>query len=96
LRDHRLSLFETALATLGDYAPKAVHLAVNAERPEMLALACAGVGVDRTVFGTILALVRELNRGRPGGDAERARKAFRGAGADHSGLAALAFRKATT
>jgi hypothetical protein len=91
-----VSLFETALATLGGYSPKAVHMAVDAERPEMLALACAGVGVDRMVFGTILALVRELNRGRPGGDAERARKAFRGAGADHSGLAALAFRKAST
>lgn len=94
LREQRLSLFETALATLGGYTPEAVHLAVNAERPEMLALACAGVGVDRVVFGTILALVRELNRGRPSGDAERARKAFNGHGADHSGLAALAFRKA--
>jgi len=94
LREQRLSLFEAALATLGGYSPQAVHLAVNAERPEMLALACAGVGVDRLVFGTILAMVRELNRGRPGGDAERARKAFNGAEADHSGLAALAFRKA--
>jgi uncharacterized protein (DUF2336 family) len=94
LREQKLSLFETALATLGGYSPKAVRLAINAERPEMLALACAGVGGDRMVFGTILATVRELNRGRPGGDAERARKAFNGSGADHSGLAALAFRKA--
>lgn len=94
LRERRLSLFETALATLGDYAPEAVRMAVNAERPEMLALACAGVGVDRVVFTTILGLVRELNRGRPAGDATRARKAFDGYGPDHSGLARLAFRKA--
>jgi len=96
LREQRLSLFETALATLGDYAPEAVRMAVCAERPEMLALACAGVGVDRVVFTTILGLVRELNRGRPAGDATRARKAFDGYGSDHSGLARLAFRKATT
>ena len=96
LREHRLSLFETALAALGGYSSEAVRMAINAERPEMLALACAGVGVDRMVFGTILALVRELNRGRPGGDADRARKAFRGPGPDNSGLAALAFRKAST
>ena len=96
LRDHRLPLFEAALATLGGYSPAAVHLAVNAERPEMLALACAGVGVDRLVFGTILALVRELNRGKPGGDVKSVRKAFDGYGADHSGLARLAFSRASS
>ncbi len=96
LREARLSLFETALATLGDYSPEAVRMAVNAERPEMLALACAGVGVDRMVFTTILGLVRGLNRGRPAGDPTRARKAFDGYGSDHSGLAQLAFRKATS
>jgi uncharacterized protein (DUF2336 family) len=94
LRERRLSLFEAALSTLGGYTPAAVHVAINAERPEMLALACAGVGVDRVVFGTILALVRELNRGRPTGDPERARRAFDGQGPEHSELAALAFRKA--
>lgn len=94
LRERRLSLFEAALATLGDYTPAAVRQAVNAERPELLALACAGVGVDRVVFTTILTLVRELNQGRPDGDAERARRAFDGLGADHASLAAMAFRKA--
>jgi len=95
LREARLPLFEAALTTLGDYSPDAVRMAVNADRPEMLALACAGVGVDRVVFTTILGLVRGLNRGRPAGDATRARKAFDGYGSDHSGLAQLAFRKAT-
>jgi uncharacterized protein (DUF2336 family) len=95
LRETRLPLFETALATLGDYSPEAVRIAVNADRPEMLALACAGVGLDRVVFTTILGLVRGLNRGRPAGDATRARKAFDGYGSDHSGLARLAFCKAT-
>lgn len=94
LRERRLSLFEAALATLGEYSPAAVRTAINAERPEMLALACAGVGVDRVVFGTILTLVRELNRGRPIGNGERARRAFDGQGPDHAELAAQAFRKA--
>lgn len=94
LRERRLSLFETALGTLGDYSPMAVRQAINAERPEMLALACAGVAVDRVVFTTILALVRELNHGRPVGDAERARRAFDGHGQDHARLAAMAFRRA--
>jgi uncharacterized protein (DUF2336 family) len=95
LREERLSLFEAALAMLGDYTPAAVRMAVDAERPELLALACAGVGVDRVVFTTILSLVRELNHGLPGGDVERARKAFDGYGADHSSLARLAFSKAS-
>jgi uncharacterized protein (DUF2336 family) len=93
LRERRLSLFEAALATLGGYTPQAVRAAINAERPEMLALACAGVGIDRVVFATILNLVRELNLGRPPGDAERARRAFDGGGPEHRSLAAQAFRK---
>ncbi|HEX4181296.1 MAG TPA: DUF2336 domain-containing protein [Caulobacteraceae bacterium] len=93
LRERRLSLFETALATLGGYSLAAVRDAINADRPEKLALACAGVGVDRVVFGTILTLVRDLNRGRPSGDAERARRAFDGQGPEHADLAAQAFRK---
>jgi hypothetical protein len=94
LRERRLSLFETALTTLGDYPPTAVRTAINAEQPDLLALACAGVGVDRVVFGTILGLVRELNRGRPPGDTDRVRHAFDGQGPNFAGQAALAFRKA--
>ena len=94
LRERRLSLFEAALATLGDYPPAAVRAAINAENPEKLALACAGVGVDRVVFGTILGLVRELNRGRPPGDFERVRRIYDGQGPGHSAQAALAFRNA--
>jgi uncharacterized protein (DUF2336 family) len=94
LREHKLSLFEAALAALGGYTPHAVHLAVNAERPEMLAMACAGVGVDRGAFATILALVRELNRGRPGGDNLPARETFDRFGGDQSAQAALAFQQA--
>jgi uncharacterized protein (DUF2336 family) len=94
LRDRQLTLFEAALASLGGYSRQAVHMAANAERPEMLALACAGVGVDRGVFGAIVGLVRELNHGRPGGDAESVRRAYDGIRADHSDLTAIAFRKA--
>jgi uncharacterized protein (DUF2336 family) len=94
LREKRLSLFEVTLATLGGYTPHAVRQAVNAERPEMLAMACAGVGIDRGAFATILGLVRDLNDGRPSGDTAPARKAFDRFGAGQPSVAATAFRKA--
>ncbi len=66
LREGRLSLFETALAALGRLAPGQVTAAVRADGPARLALACAAVGLDRSVFPTVLELVRGLAEGRPG------------------------------
>jgi uncharacterized protein (DUF2336 family) len=93
LREQRLSLFESALAALGGYEFAAVRKALNADGPETLALACVGVGVDRSVFSTILALVRELNGGRPAGEANRARRVFDTFGPGRAKLAAAAFRR---
>ncbi|HXQ11065.1 MAG TPA: DUF2336 domain-containing protein [Caulobacteraceae bacterium] len=94
LREGRLSLFEAALATLGDLPLEAVHRAACAEQPDMLALACAAVGLDRGAFSTLLGLVRELNQGRPGGDPNRARRVFDAFGADQQDKAKAAFAKA--
>lgn len=74
LREHRLSLFVGGLTTLGRFDPQHVQAAVDSDRPELLALACAAVGIDRSVFPTILDLVRELNGGRPGGGADGVRQ----------------------
>ncbi|WP_367576043.1 DUF2336 domain-containing protein [Phenylobacterium montanum] len=94
LREQRMSLFRAALATLGGYALKDVKKATELDRPEYLALACAGVGVDRSAFATLLGLVRNANAGKPGGDAQRARRAFDAFRPDQADLAAAAFRKA--
>jgi hypothetical protein len=54
------------------------------------------VGIDRSVFPTILAHVRELNGGRPGGGAEAARKASGAFGPFAPDIAAMAFRRAVS
>jgi len=95
LRERKLTLFEAALCALGNYHRVAVRAAVDAEQSEALALACAGVGVDRSAFMTILTLVREANNNRPGGDLERARRVFDTFGPDRSSFAAAGFRNAT-
>ncbi len=94
LREQRMSLFRAALATLGDYALKDVKRATELDRPELLALACAGVGVDRSAFATLLSLVRAANAGKPAGEPQRARRAFDAFRPDQAPLAAAAFRKA--
>jgi uncharacterized protein (DUF2336 family) len=94
LREQRLSLFQISLATLGDYTTEDVRRALDADRADYLALACAGVGVDRGAFATVLGLVRSLNGGRPRGDNERARRAFDAFGVDRAEQAAAAFRLA--
>lgn len=93
LREGRLSLFEAALSALGSYDFEAVAAAVNADGPEGLALACVGVGVDRSVFSTILDLTRTLNAGRPRGEVTRARRVFDSFAPDRAGTAAEAFRR---
>lgn len=65
LRDGRGSLFESALAVLGGYQVDHIRKAVSGDRVDLLALACAGVGIDRSVFPSVLGLVRGLNQGRP-------------------------------
>jgi uncharacterized protein (DUF2336 family) len=67
LREGRLSLFAAALSRLGGFEPDQVRQALDSSRPELLQLACAGVGIDRSAFPAILQMVRSLNGGRPGG-----------------------------
>jgi uncharacterized protein (DUF2336 family) len=73
LRDEKLYLFELALASLAQMKTEQIRAIVASTRPELLALACAGVGIDRSVFPTILQLVRGLNEGRPAGGADSLR-----------------------
>ena len=94
LREQRLSLFASALATLGGFSAGEVDHALNADRPETLALACAVVGLDRGAFSTLLALVRDLNQARPGGDANQARRIFDAFGPEQTAKARAAFAKA--
>ena len=75
LREGRLSLFCTTLAALGHFDPDHIRRTIDSDRPELLGLACAAVGIDRSVFPTILDMVRQLNGGRPSGGAEGARRA---------------------
>jgi uncharacterized protein (DUF2336 family) len=95
LKERRLSLFQAALARLGGFHPDHVRRAVSSpDRPELLALACAAVGIDRGAFPTILGLVREINGGRPGGGADGARRAVNAFGPFSSDVAAKAFSQA--
>ena len=93
LRERKPSLFEAALCALGEYHPDSVRAAMSSDQAEGLALACAGVGVDRTAFMTMLSLVRDLNGGRPSGEVNRARRVFDTFGPDRAALAAAGFRK---
>jgi uncharacterized protein (DUF2336 family) len=65
LRQGNLPLFLMALASLGNVPFEAVRVAVDAQGPEGLALLCGIVGIDRSVFPTILSFVRALNESRP-------------------------------
>ncbi len=94
LREGRLSLFVTALAMLGRFDGEQVRRAIDSDRPELLGLACAAVGIDRSVFPTILELVRELNEGRPGGGHESARRAVGAFAPVTPRVAGAAFRQA--
>ncbi|MGR4866326.1 DUF2336 domain-containing protein [Caulobacter sp. LARHSG274] len=96
LRERRLPLFLFALARLGRFDVRQVRRAVDSNRPELLALACSAVGIDRSVFPTILEHVRQLNGGRPGGGAEAARKASGAFGPFSPDIAAMAFRQAVS
>lgn len=94
LREGRLTLFTTALAMLGRFDADHVQRAIDSDRPELLGLACAAVGIDRSVFPTILELVRELNGGLPGGGHEAARRAVGAFAPVTPSVAGAAFRQA--
>ena len=94
LREGRLGLFATALAMLGRFEPDQVQATLDSDRPELLALACAAVGIDRSVFPDILEMARSLNDGRPGGGAEGARKASVAFAPVSPEVAGAAFRQA--
>jgi uncharacterized protein (DUF2336 family) len=94
LKEHQIGLFEAALARLGAFTPDEVHRALtDRDRPELLALALASVGVDRSAFPTILEMVRQCTDGLPGGGAEGARRALSAFGPFASDIAASAFRQ---
>jgi uncharacterized protein (DUF2336 family) len=65
LREGKLRLFELGLSTLTRVSMAEVSTAINSDRADLLAMACADVGIDRSVFPTVLSLVRALNEGRP-------------------------------
>jgi uncharacterized protein (DUF2336 family) len=94
LQERRLSLFVAGLARLGGFTAREIRVAIESERPELLALACAAVGVDQQVFPTILAGVQALNGGLPGGGAEGARRAVGAFAPFEPGMAARAFHRA--
>ena len=96
LREGRLNLFIHVLAGLGGFDTGQLRRAIDSDRPELLALACAGVGIDRGVYPTILELVRDLNGQRPGGGAESARRARGAFGPFDPDIARAAFNQAAS
>ena len=94
LREGRLSLFNASLAALGRFEVEHVRRTLQSDRPELLALACSAVGIDRSVFPDILDMVRGLNHGRPGGGQESARRAIGAFAPISSEVAGAAFRQA--
>ena len=94
LQEGRLSLFVVALATLGRFETEHVQRVIDSDRPELLGLACAAIGIDRSVFPSILEMIRGLNGGRPGGGLEGARRAVGAFGPVAPQVAATAFRQA--
>lgn len=94
LREGRLGLFASAMTMLGGFEMKQVQATLNSDRPELLALACVAVGIDRSVFPDILEMTRKLNHGRPGGEDEDARKAVAAFAPVSPEVASVAFRQA--
>jgi hypothetical protein len=64
------------------------------DKPELLALACAAVGIDRSVFPSILEMVRQCNDGLPGGGEAGARRAASAFGPFPPEVAKRAFHQA--
>jgi uncharacterized protein (DUF2336 family) len=72
LREGQLSLFLHALGVLCGHSFKDMKRTVESPSPDLLALACWSVGMDRSVFPSVLDLVRDLSGSLPGGDGKRA------------------------
>ena len=70
LREHKLSLFEIGLSRLAGVALDDLRQAMACGRSDVLAMACVAAHIDRSVFKSVLVRIRELNGGRPGGDAD--------------------------
>jgi uncharacterized protein (DUF2336 family) len=75
LRERKLTLFHAALSKLGGVSLDEARAACDAEGPERLALACLAAGIDRSVFPTVLDLVRQMNHQSPGGGVHGERRA---------------------
>jgi uncharacterized protein (DUF2336 family) len=75
LKEGKLSLFMSALSSLGGFSIVDLKRACNAPDPELLALACAAVSIDRSAFPDVLTMVRDLNDGKPAGDAAGGKRA---------------------
>jgi uncharacterized protein (DUF2336 family) len=93
LREQRLSLFIASLAELSGLDVDALERAIETDRAELLALACTAAGVDRSVFSTIVALVRQLSGGHPAGGSGTGRRALQAFSIHEPLVAAAAFRK---
>jgi uncharacterized protein (DUF2336 family) len=77
LRENKLSLFEAALAQLSGLETAELRRALTSDQPELLAMACMAAGVDRGVFSSLIAKVRELNSGLPGGGEDGLKRALK-------------------
>ena len=66
VREDRRSLFEHALAALGDFPLDQVRMAMTADTPQPLYLACVAVGIDRMVFVSMLDSLRKMTGGWTG------------------------------
>lgn len=93
LREGRLSVFVLALAKLGKFDALHIRRAIDSDRPELLALACIAVGIDRGAFPTILHQVQSLNRGKPAAGGDALRRASGAFGPFDADIAAKAFRQ---
>ena len=92
LREGKLHLFTVALASLASVKTEEVAAAANCGQPELLAMVCAGVGIDRSVFPTILSLVRALNETRPLASLDSLKKINAAFSLREDGEAVAAFR----
>lgn len=65
-RERRLSLFVHGLAMIGGFTVAQVRAALAAPTPEPLFYACVAIDIDRAVFPSLLADLRDMNQGLPG------------------------------
>ncbi len=72
LREDQPSLFMAAMARLSEIDLAGVRRMVESPSPDLLALGCLAIGLDRCTFSPLLAHVRRLWGDRPGGDGRHA------------------------